>query len=65
MKVPDIFIRNSSNRRCIGAAALIRGRRLIEGGTYSSPPRKTLQFATFFPAIFKYVLENTKRLHKP
>ena len=28
--------RNSSNKRSIGGAALIRGRRLIEGGAHSS-----------------------------
>ena len=31
-----LVIRNSSNKRRIGGAALIRGRRLIEGDTYSS-----------------------------
>ena len=34
-------------------------------GKLSSPPGETLQFAIFFPAIFKYVLENTKRSHNP
>ena len=31
-----LVIRNSSNKRRIGGAALIQGRRLIEGGAYSS-----------------------------
>ena len=31
-----LVLRNSSNKRRIGDAALIRGRRLFEGGAYSS-----------------------------
>ena len=45
-----LVIRNSSNKRRIEGAALIRGRCLIEGGTYSS------KYGNLKPTSFLFIL---------